>query len=68
MKTNGRGPREFKCPTCGRPADYDGRYFPFCCERCKLVDLGRWFNQEYAIPAEEDQGEEEAPRKPDECA
>lgn len=65
MKTNGRGPREIQCPTCGKPADFDGRYFPFCSERCKLVDLGKWFNQEYSIPAEEDQDDEGAPEEPE---
>ena len=29
---------------------------PFCCERCQLVDLGRWFGEGYSIPIE---GEEE---------
>lgn len=61
MKANGRGPREIRCPTCGKPVDFDAPHFPFCGERCKLVDLGKWFNQEYAIPAEEDQGEEGTP-------
>jgi len=32
----------------------DHRLFPFCSERCKLVDLGRWLDGRYAIevPAE----------------
>jgi endogenous inhibitor of DNA gyrase (YacG/DUF329 family) len=25
---------------------------PFCSERCKLVDLGRWLNEEYRITEE----------------
>jgi len=25
--------------------------FPFCSERCKLTDLGRWFAEEYTVPA-----------------
>jgi uncharacterized protein len=58
VKANGRGPCKFRCPTCGKPADYDGRFFPFCSERCKLVDLGRWFNEEYSIPAEEESADE----------
>jgi endogenous inhibitor of DNA gyrase (YacG/DUF329 family) len=27
--------------------------FPFCSRRCKLIDLGRWLNGSYALPAEE---------------
>jgi len=25
--------------------------FPFCSERCRLIDLGRWIDEAYAIPA-----------------
>jgi len=24
-------------------------WFPFCGQRCKLLDLGRWLNNEYAV-------------------
>jgi hypothetical protein len=24
--------------------------FPFCSERCKLIDLGRWLGGKYQIP------------------
>jgi len=27
-------------------------FYPFCSERCKLVDLGKWLGEEYKIPAE----------------
>jgi hypothetical protein len=26
------------------------KLFPFCSERCHLVDLGRWLGEEYRIP------------------
>jgi len=26
---------------------------PFCGRRCKLADLSNWFNERYAVPAEE---------------
>ena len=38
-----------KCPICGGPADPKAR--PFCSSRCADVDLGRWFQGKYAIPA-----------------
>ena len=38
-----------KCPTCGAPADLKAR--PFCSSRCADIDLGRWFQGTYAIPA-----------------
>jgi endogenous inhibitor of DNA gyrase (YacG/DUF329 family) len=28
----------------------ENRFRPFCSERCKLLDLGAWANDEYAIP------------------
>jgi len=42
-----------KCPTCGKTTSWDKNPFrPFCSERCKLVDLSRWVNEEYRVPAE----------------
>lgn len=39
------------CPTCKKTVEPPGknRDFPFCSARCKLVDLGRWVDGEYAI-------------------
>ena len=37
------------CPICRRPAT--ARFFPFCTARCADVDLGRWFTEDYRIPA-----------------
>jgi uncharacterized protein len=40
-----------KCPTCGKEAEWkDNPFRPFCSERCKLLDLGRWVNEEYKVP------------------
>lgn len=42
-----------KCPICGRPTEYEGNEFrPFCSERCKLLDLGAWIDEEYKLPVE----------------
>ena len=38
-----------KCPTCGALAD--PKAHPFCSTRCADVDLGRWFQGKYAVPA-----------------
>ena len=38
-----------RCPTCGEFADR--KTHPFCSSRCADVDLGRWFQGGYAIPA-----------------
>jgi endogenous inhibitor of DNA gyrase (YacG/DUF329 family) len=45
--------RVIKCPRCGREVTYgavaDVPAFPFCSQRCKLVDLDKWFEGEYRI-------------------
>ena len=38
-----------RCPTCGALADRKAH--PFCSIRCADVDLGRWFQGKYAVPA-----------------
>lgn len=39
-----------KCPRCGsRGAWFADRWGPFCSERCRLVDLGRWFAEDHVI-------------------
>jgi uncharacterized protein len=27
-------------------------YYPFCSDRCRMVDLGRWLTGQYAIPGD----------------
>jgi hypothetical protein len=40
-----------KCPNCGKTAEWkDNPARPFCSERCKLIDFGRWANEEYRVP------------------
>lgn len=41
------------CPTCGKVGKwFDAPWGPFCSHRCKLIDLGKWFNEEHAITRE----------------
>ena len=39
-----------RCPTCKAEMGERTEYAPFCCERCKLVDLQKWLGGVYAIP------------------
>ena len=45
-----------ECPICRRTVSYTSieevPFRPFCSERCKLVDLGRWLTEEYRISEE----------------
>lgn len=57
--------RRFRCPTCKRIArlpeqdpSAQMKFFPFCSERCKLIDLGAWFDAEYRIPSRPDEESE----------
>jgi endogenous inhibitor of DNA gyrase (YacG/DUF329 family) len=45
------------CPICGRPSVASAQ--PFCSDRCRDVDLNRWLSGSYAIPASQDEGDEE---------
>ena len=45
---------KLNCPTCGRAIEWSPQYpfRPFCCERCKLIDLGAWLKEERRIPGQ----------------
>lgn len=39
-----------RCPTCRDPVvRKHTRFFPFCNQRCKLVDLGNWLDSRYVV-------------------
>lgn len=43
------------CPTCGQEFDSEQTpAMPFCSERCRLIDLGRWLDERYGLPIESD--------------
>jgi endogenous inhibitor of DNA gyrase (YacG/DUF329 family) len=40
-----------QCPTCNKQVQWqDNPFRPFCSERCKLLDLGKWVSEEYRVP------------------
>jgi endogenous inhibitor of DNA gyrase (YacG/DUF329 family) len=46
-------PSLLTCSTCGRRFYLDETDSPpFCSERCKLIDLGRWLDESIQIPHE----------------
>jgi endogenous inhibitor of DNA gyrase (YacG/DUF329 family) len=54
-------PRLLTCPTCGGNSVYasSNPFRPFCCERCKNIDIGAWASEDFRVPAEappDDQG------------
>lgn len=46
--------RKVRCPTCGKAVEWtpESRWRPFCSERCRLIDLGEWLQEEKRIPGE----------------
>lgn len=46
--------RSIACPTCKQLTEFspENPYRPFCSKRCKLIDLGLWASEQYAIPAD----------------
>jgi len=43
-------PIQAKCPICRKPSTQGDEFFPFCSERCQMIDLGNWSSEEYRIP------------------
>ena len=44
--------KEVACPRCGKKAPFspENAWRPFCSERCKLIDLGKWADEGYRLP------------------
>jgi endogenous inhibitor of DNA gyrase (YacG/DUF329 family) len=66
-REEGRGapaPRTVPCPTCGKKSAFEpwNPWRPFCCERCRKMDLGAWASESYRIPGKP--GEDESPDSP----
>lgn len=41
--------RSVRCPTCRKLVLRGEATFPFCSERCKMIDLGKWASGDYVI-------------------
>jgi endogenous inhibitor of DNA gyrase (YacG/DUF329 family) len=41
-----------KCPICRKEVPFGAPEMPFCSERCRLIDLGKWAEEEYRIAGE----------------
>jgi endogenous inhibitor of DNA gyrase (YacG/DUF329 family) len=41
---------EWHCPICRKPTSSESvPDFPFCSERCRLLDLGNWASERYVV-------------------
>ena len=48
--------RSVPCPACGGESVYghNNPHRPFCCRRCRDIDLGHWANEEFRVKLESD--------------
>jgi len=51
------------CPICKNTSDLDNsnKFRPFCSERCRLIDLGKWADEDYSITDKSYVNDEEIP-------
>ena len=56
-----------RCPICKNPVKNTNPDFPFCSERCRTVDLGKWASGGYVVTAPvsdiSDEADEDISRK-----
>ena len=42
-------PLKLRCPICKKPVKSTASDFPFCSQRCRTIDLGKWASGDYVI-------------------
>jgi len=42
---------KLRCPICEKDVKSTGADFPFCSDRCRIIDLGKWASGQYVISA-----------------
>jgi endogenous inhibitor of DNA gyrase (YacG/DUF329 family) len=42
-------PKALFCPTCRKVVLVTDEYFPFCSDRCRILDLGKWASGGYKV-------------------
>jgi len=40
---------KLQCPICRKPIRIKDEEFPFCSQRCRTIDLGKWASGAYVI-------------------
>lgn len=45
----GKRLRKLRCPICRQTVPRTNAEFPFCSERCRLIDLGKWASGAYVV-------------------
>jgi endogenous inhibitor of DNA gyrase (YacG/DUF329 family) len=50
---------KLRCPICKKVVKSSDADFPFCSDRCRAVDLGKWASGEYVIPTADTDADEQ---------
>jgi endogenous inhibitor of DNA gyrase (YacG/DUF329 family) len=50
-RTSSSKVKALRCPTCRTIVLADNEDFPFCSDRCRRIDLGKWASGDYKISA-----------------
>ena len=59
-----------ECRICGNGFDYgsiaEHEWYPFCSRRCRLIDLGKWFEEDYKFSQKIDEPDDSGQKEEDE--
>ena len=50
---------KLRCPICKKVVKSADPEFPFCSDRCRTIDLGKWASGAYVIPSPVTDGEDQ---------
>lgn len=50
---------KLRCPICKKAVKNNDAGFPFCSDRCRTIDLGKWASGAYVIPSPVEDCEEQ---------
>jgi len=50
---------KLRCPICKKTVKSGDPEFPFCSDRCRAIDLGKWASGSYVIPSPGTDADEE---------
>jgi uncharacterized protein len=59
---------KLQCPICRKPIRIKDEEFPFCSQRCRTIDLGKWASGAYVIASpvqDTEEGMADLSREPD---
>lgn len=58
---------EIRCAICAKVIERrpTNRWYPFCSDRCRMIDLGKWLAEDYRVPVKPEEDDEAPPSSPE---